>query len=72
MTLEEKVAQLSQLPGFPVPEFQQLLGLLPQQVLRKYGTGPRRFHLPISLARLNLGSRPWQIELLELTGGSRQ
>src|SRR5579883_3489756 len=27
MTLEEKVAQLSQLPGFPVPEFQQLLGL---------------------------------------------
>ena len=34
--------------------------------------GPRRFHLPISLARLNLGSRPWQIELLELTGGSRQ
>jgi predicted phosphodiesterase len=34
--------------------------------------GLRRFHLPISLARLNLGSRPWQIELLELTGGSRQ
>ncbi len=39
MTLEEKVAQLSQLSGFPVPEFQQLLGLSPQEVLRKYGAG---------------------------------
>ncbi len=34
--------------------------------------GPRRFHLPISLARLNLSTRPWQIEFVDLTGGPRQ
>lgn len=38
MTLEEKVAQLSQVPGFPLPEFQQV-GTLPEEVVRKYGAG---------------------------------
>jgi beta-glucosidase len=38
MTLEEKVAQLSQLPGFPIPEFTQQVGK-PEDVIRKYGAG---------------------------------
>ena len=38
MTLEEKVAQLSQLPGFPIPEFKQQVGN-PEDVIRKYGAG---------------------------------
>ena len=39
MTLEEKVAQLSQLPGFPEPVFMQQVGVFPEEVLRKYGAG---------------------------------
>ncbi|HEY1678177.1 MAG TPA: beta-glucosidase BglX [Candidatus Sulfotelmatobacter sp.] len=38
MTLEEKVAQLSQLPGFPLPEFIEQNGK-PEDALRKYGAG---------------------------------
>lgn len=38
MTLEEKVAQLSQLPGFPIPEFKEQVGA-PEDVVRKYGAG---------------------------------
>jgi len=38
MTVEEKVAQLSQLPGFPIPEFVQQVGN-PEDVIRKYGAG---------------------------------
>ncbi len=39
MTLEEKIAQLSQLPGFPLPEFlAEKLGE-PEDVVRKYGAG---------------------------------
>ncbi len=38
MTLEEKVAQLSQLPGFPLPEFVQQVGN-PEDAVRKYGAG---------------------------------
>jgi beta-glucosidase len=38
MTLEEKVAQLSQLPGFPLPEFREQVGN-PEDVIRKYGAG---------------------------------
>jgi beta-glucosidase len=38
MTLEEKVAQLSQIPGFPVPEFVRQAGQ-PEDVVRKYGAG---------------------------------
>ena len=38
MTIEEKVAQLSQLPGFPLPEFLQQVGN-PEDVIRKYGAG---------------------------------
>ena len=38
MTIEEKVAQLSQLPGFPIPEFAQQVGK-PEDVIRKYGAG---------------------------------
>lgn len=33
--------------------------------------GPRRFRLPISLARLNLSSKPWQVEFVDLAGGAR-
>jgi beta-glucosidase len=40
MTLEEKVAQLSQLSGsFDVPEFKQQTGMTPEEVVRKYGAG---------------------------------
>ena len=38
MTLEEKVAQLSQLPGLPIEEFRQQVGK-PEDFLRKYGAG---------------------------------
>ncbi len=39
MTLEEKVAQLSQLPGFPDKEFIKETGMKPEEVVRKYGAG---------------------------------
>ena len=38
MTLEEKIAQLSQLPGFPIPEFKEQAGN-PEELVRKYGAG---------------------------------
>lgn len=38
MTIEEKIAQLSQLPGFPIPEFREQVGN-PEDVIRKYGAG---------------------------------
>ncbi len=28
--------------------------------------GPRRFHLPITLARLDLGKTPWRLEFIDL------
>lgn len=39
MTLDEKVAQLSQLPGFPAPEFMETVKRSPEEVLRQYGAG---------------------------------
>ena len=39
MTLEEKVAQLSQLPGIPVPEFQENAGRPMEEVLKQFGAG---------------------------------
>jgi putative phosphoesterase len=30
--------------------------------------GPRRFHLPVTLALLDLGKKPWQAEIIELLG----
>ena len=38
MTLEEKVAQLSQLPGFEIPEFKEQVGA-PEEIAKKYGAG---------------------------------
>jgi len=38
MTLEEKIAQLSQLPGTPIPEFKEQVGSM-EDVIRKYGAG---------------------------------
>jgi len=38
MTLEEKIAQLSQIPGVPVQEFKEQVGR-PEDVVRKYGAG---------------------------------
>jgi len=31
--------------------------------------GPRRFQLPVTVARLDLSVRPWKVEFLELVGG---
>jgi uncharacterized protein len=31
--------------------------------------GPRRFHLPITLARLDLRRPPWKVEFIELSDG---
>lgn len=31
--------------------------------------GPRRFHLPVTLALLDLGKRPWRAEIVELRVG---
>jgi beta-glucosidase len=39
MTLEEKIAQLSQLPGRPLPEFVETVGAKPEEIARKYGAG---------------------------------
>lgn len=39
MTLAEKVAQLSQLPGFPQPEFREETNSTVEDVIRKYGAG---------------------------------
>lgn len=39
MTLEEKIAQLSQLPGMPIPEFKKEVGVPPEEIARKYGAG---------------------------------
>jgi hypothetical protein len=33
--------------------------------------GPRRFHLPITVARLDLAVRPWRVEFLDLEKGGR-
>ncbi len=32
--------------------------------------GPRRFQLPVTVARLDLGVRPWNVEFLQLEGKS--
>jgi beta-glucosidase len=39
MSLEEKIAQLSELPGNPIREFKEQVGTLPEDVIRKYGAG---------------------------------
>jgi len=31
--------------------------------------GPRRFRLPITVARLRLGPRPWEVEFIDLGEG---
>lgn len=33
--------------------------------------GPRRFQLPITVARLDLAARPWRVEFLDLEKGGR-
>ena len=43
MTLEEKIGQLSQMPGFPVPEFMQQNGIKPEDAVRKYDAGSVRW-----------------------------
>ena len=64
MTLEEKVAQLSQLPGFPIPEFREQVGA-PEDVIRKSGAGSvlwvsdpkeinRLQHIAIEKSRLHI------------------
>jgi len=30
--------------------------------------GPRRFHLPLTLARLDVGVKPWKAEFVDLGG----
>jgi putative phosphoesterase len=32
--------------------------------------GPRRFYLPVTVARLDLSVRPWKVEFIELEGGT--
>ena len=65
MTLDEKVAQLSQLPGFPIPEFKEQVGVEPQQILAKFGAGsvlwvsePREInrwqHIVVEKSRLHI------------------
>ncbi len=39
MTLDEKIAQLSQLPGFPAPEFRENVSQTPEEVLKQFGAG---------------------------------
>ena len=64
MTLEEKIAQLAQLPGIPIPEFNEQVGE-PEEVARKYGAGsvlwvadPKEInrwqHLAVDQSRLHI------------------
>jgi len=39
MTLDEKIAQLSQVPGFPAPEFQENSSKSMEEVLKQVGAG---------------------------------
>ena len=39
MTVDEKVAQLSQLPGTPLPEFTENVGKTMEEVLKQFGAG---------------------------------
>ena len=39
MTLDEKIAQLSQLPGFPAPEFKENVSKTMEEVLKLVGAG---------------------------------
>jgi beta-glucosidase len=39
MTLDEKIAQLSQLPGFPVPEFKENVSKPVEEILKQVGAG---------------------------------
>jgi beta-glucosidase len=39
MTLDEKIAQLSQLPGFPVPEFKESVSKTLEEILKQVGAG---------------------------------
>ena len=39
MTLEEKVAQLSQLPGFPIPEFRETTDKTLEELIKQNGAG---------------------------------
>lgn len=32
--------------------------------------GPRRFRLPVTVARLDLGTKPWKVEFVHLEGGA--
>src|ERR1700704_5829681 len=65
MTLEEKIAQLSQLPGLAIPEFIQQGGEKPEDVAKKYGAGsvlwvtdPKEInrwqHLAVDQSRLHI------------------
>ncbi len=39
MTLDEKIAQLSQLPGFPAPEFRENVSQTMEEILKNFGAG---------------------------------
>ena len=39
MTLDEKIAQLSQLPGFPIPEFKENVSKTLEEILKHGGAG---------------------------------
>ncbi len=39
MTLDEKIAQLSQLPGIKIGEFDEQVGVPPEEIVRRYGAG---------------------------------
>lgn len=45
------------------PEQSERQGVL---YLNPGSAGPRRFHLPVTLALVNLGKRPWKAEFVEL------
>lgn len=64
MTLQEKIAQLSQVPGIPIPEFKEQVGSM-EDVIRKYGAGsvlwvsdPREInrlqHIAVDESRLHI------------------
>lgn len=51
------------------PDRNELSGVL---YVNPGSAGPRRFNLPVTVARLDLGQTPWKVDFIDLIGGELQ
>jgi hypothetical protein len=51
------------------PDRTELSGVL---YVNPGSAGPRRFNLPVTVARLDLGQTPWKVDFIDLIGGELQ